>query len=70
MFQPLNIGSGSVSSLDLDSMTLWIRIPDPDSEQKNCKTKIYSKNLFEVKCKREAYFALCNEHGDGRGEGQ
>jgi hypothetical protein len=48
-------------------MTLWIRIPDPDSEQENCKKKIYSKFVFEVKC---MYFAICNAHGDGRGEGQ
>jgi hypothetical protein len=61
MFQPLNIGCGSVSSLDLDSMTLWTRIPDPDSEQENCKKKIYSNKFFlklNVNVKHTLHYAM------------
>jgi hypothetical protein len=64
---PLNIGCGSVSSLDLYSMTLWIRIPDPDSEQENCKKKIYSKNLkLNVNVKHTLHYAIHTGMAGGR----
>jgi hypothetical protein len=61
MFQPLDMGCGSESSLDLDSMTLWIRIPNPDSEQENCMKKIYSKKFvlkLNVNVKHTLHYAM------------